>query len=666
MQSIQDKAITTYQNNMSYLEVHHPQLYAKIFTLQTAIELGQYTERFSLEYKDNYFDVLDIASGEYLYNENSLIYSQKIVDMTTLERTGGIFQAQKYVDFSPEMPDIIDQSELSFHNALWATIKIIEYTRRFTDRNTTLMNLAAKSIFIGTGLGIHIPGVVTKLKSKLIFIQENDLELFRLSFFITDYASLGEKVQLFFSVMDNQIEERNVFVNFLETGNNHNLYLKHIPFLNNYESKLQSLQSHVLSMPHIHYGYSALLLRAIDSPKYIVRQYPFFDFSKRYENTPCSAKPVLFLFSGPSTGKNIRWIQENKDRFIIVTALSTCRMLAKYNIRPHVVFHIDPGTEQTASLFEGITDESFFENSLFILASNVDEKTVHRLDRTKVFFVQQGTDYKHGFENLSAPSVGEYAYAVFLLLGTQRLFLLGLDLALDPETLSTHSELHPFSQTGQIAAHQPSLNYKTNVEYVPGNFLDTIPTLSLYKLSIQEFNRFTEMLKHEAQCIFNLGNGAYLNSIVPTRIESIDWTSYPLYDTAQTTQELRTFFTSISSADYRHEDRTMIQYQLTEAKKLLFLITKHKQCKYKKADLYLEAIAKLGWDLSDMNYSTRSYLAEVYYDYFKVVLSYITDLFNTKDLHNVEKHILNIDSILVKQLEKIAQLFITRLESYLE
>lgn len=665
MNPIETQAISTYQTNLAYFEQHHPELHKKLAILEMAIAAGQYRERFSLEYKESYFDVLEMASGEYLYGEDSIAYSKNIEAMTDKRRSGGIFQGQKYVDFSPEMPDIIDQSELSFHNALWATIKIIEYTRHHTDRQNTSMTSVYKSIFIGSGLGLHIPPIIAKLKSKFAFIQENDLELFRLSLFVTDYASISKKARLFFSVMANEAEERKTFIEFMEEGNNYNLYLKHIPFIKNYEPKLQVLQTHVLSMEHIHYGYSAILLRAIDSPRYMAREFPFLNLSQRYENTVFSDKPVLFLFSGPSTGKHIDWIQKNQDRCIIITALSTCRLLHKYSIKPHVVFHIDPGAAETAALFEGIDTTDFFRNSLFIFSSNVDERTVKRLDSSKIYFIEQGTSYKNGFENLSAPSVGEYAYAVFLLLGIQELYLLGLDFALDPETLSTHSELHPFSETGKVSTDSPSLNYTTDIEYVKGNFLENVPTRSLYKLSSQEFNRFTGMLKRENQSIYNLGNGAYLEEARPTRISECDWSSKPVLTPQSTHREIKSFFDTISSAEFRDEDKATIAYQISEAKKLLFLITQHKRQKFTKVDDYLNSLAALGWNLSDMNFESKSYLSEVYYDYFKVVLSYIFDLFNTQDLTKPEMHIKPINTILVNQLEKMGNLFVQRLEDYL-
>lgn len=99
---------------------------------------------------------------------------------------------------------------------------------------------------------------------------------------------------------------RETFIEFLNTGNNYNLNIKHIPFTLHYQSELQRLQAHVLSQSYINYGYSAILLRYIDSPKYLVQNYAFMNIMTRYhgkEGNILSDKPVLMVFSGPSTFK---------------------------------------------------------------------------------------------------------------------------------------------------------------------------------------------------------------------------------------------------------------------------------------------------------------------------------------------------------------------------
>jgi len=657
-------ALNLFQKNLLYLEKNHSELYQKINILNLLISDGTYQERYALEYKEEgYFDLLELSSNEFFYKENSIEHANRIVDTVDLKRTGAIFYAQRFVYADDWSAEIIDKSELSFHNALWATIKIINYIKQYTTPETHMLTVG-KIIFLDLGLGLHLKGVIDKLKPKVIFIKEKSVEIFRLSLFVTDYEQIAQGCHIFFSITDNEMEERTNFIPFLNLGNNLNLYMKHIPLMLNYETHLQRLQAHILSQDYINYGYSAVLLRFIDSPRYLAQGYPFINVAILYRDSYLAQKPILFLFSGPSTMKNIEWIQDNCSRFLVVSALSTCRLLHKYGIKPDVIVHIDPG-EDTALLFEGL-DEEYFKNTIVILASNVDEATVKKLSIASLYFIESGRTYKKGFGSLTSPSVGEYTYALFLVLGATRIFLLGVDFALDNETLQSHGELHPYQVEGKEDTESASLDFNTTIDYIPGNFLERVPTLPMYKHSLVEFEKFSDRFCTQYHEIYNLGNGAYLKGTKPLKVNDYQWENLPFIDKNSLHNEVQSFLDSISSSDFSEEDKDIIRYQLLEAKKLEKVILKFGNKTYKNIDKYFEALTKLSYDLSDMDYKTKSDLAQVYYEYFLIIISYIFDLFNTKELQSPEEHIKNINNLLTYQLLKIAHLYIERMEYYLK
>lgn len=665
MNEITEKALKTFQENMKFLEENHKTIFEKITLLNQVIDEGIYTENYALEYKEEgYFDVLELSSNEFLYKENSIAHATRMVNSVDFKRTGGVFKAQKYVQATDKQAENIDKSELSFHNALWGTIKIINYVNKYTDIKTH-MNRVNKIIFLGIGLGLHLLKIAEKLGAQVLFIKEKNLEVFRLSLFVTDYSKLAQDHFLYFSLTDDEEEENKNFVQFLDKGNNYNLNLKHIPFTLNYESELRRLQGHVLSQSYIAYGYSAMLLRFIDSPRYLAQGYSFVNVNKMHRDSIFSEKPVLLAFSGPSTRKNIEWLKSNRHRFILVSALSTCKLLHHAGVVPDIVVHIDPG-ENTALLFDGFEPKEYLKDSIIILASNVDEKTVQRFGRSQIHFVEQGTTYKKDFGKLSAPSVGEYSYALFLIFGAMKMFMLGIDLALDNETLQTHGGFHAFQTKGEINDKNASLDPHTSVEFVRGNFLEQVPTLAPYKMSILQLEIFTKMLKRHSQTIYNLSNGAYLEGCNPLKIEDYNWEQLEPLEHTVIHEHLNIFFKTISSDDFNEEDKGQLKHQIKEAKKLEKIIKQHQKKKFVNAETYLNTLAELSWDLSDMNYKTHSDLAQVYYEYFPIVLSYIFDLFNTKELDNPNKHVTKINAMLVKQLLKISKLYITKLEGYVK
>jgi len=665
MEAVELEALKTFKENLDYLEKNHKPIYDKINLLNQLIDEGQYTEHYALEYKEEgYFDILELDSNDFLYKNNSIEASKRMAEMIDLKRTGAVFKGHKFVLATDEQADYIDKSELSFHNSLWATIKIINYVSKYSTPET-YMNRVHKVIFLGVGLGLHLQKVIDKLNPLVVFIKEKNLETFRLSLFVTNYEVLSQQRFMHFSFTDDINEERNNFLEFLNRGNNHNLHMKHIPFTLDYQLELQRLQSHVLSQSYINYGYSAMLLRFIDSPRYLAEGYSFLNVNKLYQDNVLASKPVLLLFSGPSASKNIEWVKANRNRFILVCALSTCRLLNQSHIIPDIVVHIDPG-ENSAVLFEGIDSKEYFKDVTTILASNVDEKTVQRFNHSHIHFIEQGTFYKKGFGRLSAPSVGEYTYCLFLIFGATKIFMLGIDLALDNETLETHGSFHPYQSKGVINTESSSLDPNTSIEFIKGNLLEQVPSLTSHKISIDQLAVFSKMVKKDYHHVYNLSNGAYLEGCEPLHFKDYDWTQFEPLDPRQIHQQLDDFFKEIGSDNFNDEDKGQIKYQVKEAKKLEKIIKQHLKKKFVTAEVYLNSLAQLSWDLSDMDYKTRSDLAQVYYEYFSIVMSYIFDLFNTKGLENPNKHVIQINAILVKQLLKISELYITKLEGYLK
>ena len=668
MSSIEQKALETYQKNLSYFEKNHPAVHKQIAALELVLSEGLYTECYSLEYKDaGYFDILELESSAFLYNANSLEAATRMVNMVDHKRTGAIFKGLAYSSTPKAEADKIDQSELCFHNGLWATAKIINYVSTHASLQTQ-MRRVRKVIFLGVGLGLHLLGIIEKLKTQVVFIKEKNLETFRLSLFVTDYEALSKNVFLFFSLTDEDAMERDNFIEFLNKGNNYNLYIKHVPFIEGYALELQRLQTHVMSQSYINYGYSAMLLRFIDSPRYLAQGYPYLNIVKRYHNLPgniLAQKPVLFVFSGPSSARNIEWVKANRERFIVASPLSACRLLQHHGMSPDVVLHIDPGVG-SSHLFKDLDTKEFFKNTIAILASNVDEVTFQRFDRKNIYIVEQGSEYKKGFGNFSSPSVGEYTYGLFMILGATNIFMLGIDLALDSKTFQTHGGFHFGQSTGVVDHESASLNPHKSIIYVKGNFQDEVPSLPNFKISLQQVEIFTDALKKEHHHVYNLSDGAYLKGCEPLHIEDFDWTQFEALAKNDVSEKLEHFFKTISSDDFNEEDKGIIKYQIKEARKLEKIIKQHQKKKYANAEVYLETIRQLSWNLSDMDYKTHSDLAQVYYEYFSIVTSYIFDLFNTKELENPNKHIAQINTLLVKQLFKMSQLYISKLESYVK
>jgi hypothetical protein len=150
LRALEEYVQETFENNIKYFELNHPDIYSKLASLDSAVEQGLYQNRYDLIFNNNYFDVKEFSSGNYLYGTNSKKYA---------------FEVSK--DFT-------------------------ENSERF--------------VFFGIGLATHIRDIAKKVQAQRYLIVEHDLELFKLSTLITPYYDIGKESELVFSVLESEDE----------------------------------------------------------------------------------------------------------------------------------------------------------------------------------------------------------------------------------------------------------------------------------------------------------------------------------------------------------------------------------------------------------------------------------------------------------------------------
>lgn len=162
--NIEEIAIETYTKNIEYFKKNQNDIYNSIASFDSALEQSLYQNKYNLIFKNTYFDVQELDSENYLYGEDSNKFSYDLIN------------------------------------------KVNNNTDKF--------------IFFGTGLGLHITSIDTKIKADEYLILEDDLELFKLSMFTTKYYALAQDAKLTFSIFDDE----NIFLekvtNFLSKNDN--------------------------------------------------------------------------------------------------------------------------------------------------------------------------------------------------------------------------------------------------------------------------------------------------------------------------------------------------------------------------------------------------------------------------------------------------------------
>jgi len=149
-----DLLITTFNENISYIETSHPKLFSKLVALDSAVANGHYQEQYELVFDNGYFDVLEKATKNYLYGKNSDKYASLAASSIDNRLENNLFNC------SPEHE--IDDEKLEYYKKLpllsdymSGIAPILHYTQKRMVGKSSLKSMQ-KFIFFGVGLGLHI------------------------------------------------------------------------------------------------------------------------------------------------------------------------------------------------------------------------------------------------------------------------------------------------------------------------------------------------------------------------------------------------------------------------------------------------------------------------------------------------------------------------------
>ncbi len=667
MESIQNKAMTKYQDNMMFFSQKYPELFKKLTLFDMAIQNGQYKERYQLEYKqDGYFDVLDTVSNEWLYGTSSIEQAKKIAKSITFSKEKGVIETFYNYSFDDKAIEYALSKDPTISRFVLVA-PVVGYIQRVITKKNPISKIY-KFIFFGVGLGLHIEEIYKKFHPYITLIVEDNLELFRLSLFVTDYKKLSDNSDIYFAIMANDAELKSEFNKMYHNSFIHNNYIKYDLFYDNYREKIAKIQNYIVTQSSQTYLQDMLLkknIRVLDS---ITKEFKFINIGKNYEdNTIFSQRPVVLVAAGPSLDKNIEWLKKNAPFVTIVALFMTSVTLSKHGIYPDVVVHIDENRPPVEKTMVRIVDkEKFFENSLFLLSPSVEMDLFLELTKKeRIYLFEDRTRYRFKFGHLESFSVGETAYALSLIFGIKELYLLGLDLALDPETRKTHTDEHESSKSDLKIEKSASTDYVTlrGSEFlVKGNFLDKVPTTPLFDMSIHRMNYFTKTLKKEHQNVYNLNNGAYFDEAVPTKPEEVDFLN--LSKKAGITDKIKDFFDANSSNVPDKEEAAAMDDREEDVAKKIEDIETFSANRYPSMEQFHEAFVQISGKMITPSSKNSPELSGIYYVYLENIGGYIGDFFNSKGVENPKKHIKKLQKIISAQFLKIAKKYKEALDKF--
>ncbi len=654
MQNIEQKAITTFQNNLLFLSEKYPEVFKKVDILSQAIENGSYKERYALEYKDGYFDVLDTSTDQWLYGSSSIEAAKKAADEINYSKDKGVIETFYNYNFTDEAIEYANEEDPTVSKFVLIA-PVVGFARKLLPK-TTIMKQIYKFIFFGVGLGLHLETIDDKIHSYIYLIIEDNLELFRLSLFVTDYSKLGKESELYFAIMEDDAGVKKAFDAFYHNSFIRNNYIKYYLLYPNYRDKIAQIQNSIVTQSSNTYLQDRLLTKNLRTVESIKNGYKFFNVSKQYDDVIFKDRPIIMVAAGPSLSKNIEWLKKNAPYATVVALFMTSIILEKHGIKPDIIVHVDEYSKPVKNTLDKIQSNSFFDSSLFFLSSSVDIELFLKItSKDKIYMFEDRTNYKFHNGKLEGYSVGEIGYALSLIFGAKDIYLLGLDLALDPETRQTHSEGH-LSSKGKLnikeATSSDNVSLRESEFFVKGNFLNKVPTTPLFNISIYRVNHFTHTLKQKDQTVYNLNNGAYFENTTPIKAQEIDLQNFKKKSSIYK-KRLQEFYDNNSSDELDKYEKEAFLLREKEARHKKDMIINFSKQRYPSIDQISSAFAKVAAECILAEHKNTGELAQILIVYLENVGGYIGDFFNTKQIENPKKNIKKFQKIITLQFLKI-------------
>ncbi|MDD5372766.1 MAG: DUF115 domain-containing protein [Sulfurimonas sp.] len=648
---VTNQVTKNFNDNIAYLQAFQKGVYSKLAALDNAIENGYYQEKYELVYEKGYFDVYEKTTKKFLYAKDSSTHAKLASQSIDYELNDNLFKGfHEY---------IIDDSELEvykqkkpFEDSMSGFAPIMHYCQQNSLKNKRLKTLD-KFVFFGTGLGLHISSIHEKISSEVYFIIEDDLELFRLSLFTTNYAKLALDAQLIFSIFEDKSEFSKSSKEFLDTKYYYNHYIKYFHLLSHSEDKHEQFHLAIASGAHFSFDYNVLLTQNLKPLDYIFGNYKFLNKELAFADSILNEKPFLLLGAGPSLQKNIEWLRQNHKNFIIVAVSATLTLLEREHISPDIIVHLD-AYHSSVELFAKIKSMDFIKNSICFFSDKIDTDVIRLFDEKNVFLFENGTNYKINSIKPSAPCVGSIAYQILLILKAKNIYLLGLDLALDTKTGKTHIDSYVDMKTISIENHTDKkeiLGYSESLFKIEGNLSKEVFTNARWQTSIDVVNLSTKLLKQDSQNIFNLSDGAKFIDVNSKKVQDLELKKISRKEDIY--KHLFSICLQNSSKNLNSVELNNLDEKLLHSKKLLQLVKKYKNYHQLSLAKTVENILLLNTRLTNENEIKNYQISRVIDLYLRYILGYLFDFMNSEELEKKEFHIYNLYILILEHISQI-------------
>ena len=662
MESVENQVMQLYQDNVTYLQENHQEVFKTLQVFEYALEHNEIEEQYALELTNkNYFDIKDLQKDKWLYGEDSNLYSQALRDKVSFKKAVSSFES-----FSVNNIQDIEEAKKDDKDGIHGIYPMFTYYLENSREDEEVLSIR-KFIFLGVGLGLHIPLIDAKICAEEYLVIEDDFELFRLSLFITPYCDIAKFARFHFSIAEYTNDFTTTMNIFLAANPFYNRHIKFLHFTTHSISKIKQIQSSILTQSFIVFPYGIQLRKQLFALNYL-NEYKILNLREKFHEPCFTQKPLLLVTAGPSLSKHIEWLKRNHQKFIIVAVSAILRVLHKYNIVPDIVTHLD-GFQTSLLLLEDFPVKEFLKNSSIILGDFAPLELHDIFSKEQIFRLPYDGEYFQNFTYPTTPCVGSFSFLSALQFNAKEIYLLGLDLALDPKTGATHSSFHQFQQKTDISTNKfdASMSLRGTTMNIEGNLRDEVITTPVFYNSIHSLFYQIDDFKQADQTIYNINDGAKFKGTLPLHIEDIPLYNYPNLNKRELALEIQTTLLAHSRVKLTLQEVELLQQKLQLAQELQKLLQNYATTiTYANVQKYINGLGELYENIMAYYPQTILKLVRTIEQFFLFTYTLIIDFFNTKNIPNSKRHMKKFDKLMQKELHNIINRYIQEIEKFLK
>lgn len=622
-----------YQKNLNFLKENFFDIFKKLEQFSVNLEENKIQEKYSLELKDGYFDILNLENNGYYYAINSYMDAEARASNTDFTDNSSLDLLRK----------IRGSKKLSIPSGLSEVLPVVDFINKKVDLENIEFQKIMKFAHIGVGLGIHIQEIEKKIESYTTLIIEPELEIFRLSLFTLDYTVFEEGGRkLFLNVGDDISEREKVFSAFFNYHSYMNYNIKHYTLLKG----LSYIKTHLVEFCEHNYAgsfpYKLVIENVQRTVRFIRDEDRFLVTNKLLQKKPFANKEVLLISAGPSLDNYIELIKKYQAKFIITCVDVSVRKLEKNEIVPDIVFSIDP--QQRHAGFLTTKDPEFLKNSAIILLSQQHPDVMKLLRKRKLnYYMSQFDNVNKEIGSLgSVPNVGTFSFHVMAHLGAKKMYTIGNDAAFDQTTGDRYSS-DSYSKIDiiDINTKNTSSISKTDILEVKGNLREKVKTnrdLNSFKLHYDQIiNHIRGYIKYEA---YNLSDGVYIDGIEPMDKDKFIEVAEKIIPLNKDVVNICNSISKVLEADCYENDIKIINSIIQKTKKF------QKQKISSRDDFLTKKLDLMIWILEKSKEQSIGLFGNIFLHYTDLVDSYINfainlkqkDLYTQKNLELLRDH----------------------------